>query len=158
MFGDAVCMDAIKVEETCGMHVHIDRRNMTALSLGKLIKFMQDADNKTFLELIAGRKENRFTKLANNLPVSSMIRGTASSDRYQGINVQNTQTAEIRIFKTPDNYNTLLQNLEFVTAITDFTQPSNSGVKELTHGHFQQFVKQNSSTYKQLNSFLKANT
>lgn len=154
-FEDEELMKRIKVESTCGMHVHIDRRKMSALTLGKLIQFMQNKDNKTLLQLIAERSDNRFSKLATGLTVTSFHRGLASEDRYQGINTQNQNTAEIRIFKTPNSFKQFLKNMEFVSAISDFVQPANSGVKDMTTDSFLHFVKNNKFIYKELFTFLK---
>lgn len=154
-FEDEELMKRIKVETTCGMHVHIDRRKMSALTLGKLIQFMQNKDNKTLLQLIAERSDNRFSKLATGLTVTSFHRGLASGDRYQGINTQNQNTAEIRIFKTPNSFKQFLKNMEFVSAISDFVQPANSGVKDMTTDSFLHFVKSNKFIYKELFTFLK---
>ncbi len=39
----------------CGMHVHIDSRAFSALTLGKFITFFNDTKNATFIRQIAGR-------------------------------------------------------------------------------------------------------
>ena len=44
-----------KVEDHCGLHVHIDSRAFTALTLGKFLLFFNDPDNADFLKFIAGR-------------------------------------------------------------------------------------------------------
>ena len=157
MFDDNTLMKLLAVESTCGMHVHIDRRKMTALTVGKLIKFMQDPENKSFIERIAGREENRFFRLATDLSVTSYHRGNASNERYLGINTQNTQTAELRIFKTPSDYPVFVKNMEFASALTSFVQPANSGIKNLTAPGFLKYIKDTRSTYKELYKFTKEN-
>ena len=44
-----------KAEDHCGLHVHIDSRAFTALTLGKFLLFFNDPDNADFLNSIAGR-------------------------------------------------------------------------------------------------------
>ena len=148
--------DNLQVKASCGMHVHIDRRQMSPLTLGKLIKFMQEAKNKAFLEAIAERKESTYAKLGNDLGVTSYHRGQASVERYLGVNVQNQNTAEIRIFRTPNTQEKIQKNLEFVSALSQFIHPANSGINNLLHTDFLQYVKENRSTYKQLFKFCQA--
>lgn len=157
-FDDPLLMERLEVQSTCGMHVHIDRRKMSALSLGKLIQFIQNQENKTFLETVAGRLTNRYAKLSTDLSVTSFQRGLASSDRYLGINTQNQNTAEIRIFKTPITYSKFAENLEFVSALNEFVQPANSGIKDLSTKGFLKFVKENRGIYKEFYKFTKETT
>jgi hypothetical protein len=154
MFEDEECMSSIQVKESCGMHVHIDRTKMGSLTLGKLLKFMQADENKSFLGLVAGREANHFARLGTNDPISAFHRGNYR-ERYRGINLQNSSTAEVRIFRTPDTFDKFLTNIEFITALTDYVEPANSGVNELSYKHFTKFVQGNSSSYKQLHKVMK---
>lgn len=157
VYHDPLIWERLEVKPTCGMHIHIDRRTMSALTLGKLINFMQKKDNQSFIETIAERSSNSYSKLGTNLSVTSMIRGFADTDRYQGINVQNRHTAELRIFKTPSTYKSFQKNVEFTSALTSFVQPANSGIKESGYGEFLTYVKTNRSTYQELYKFTKEN-
>jgi hypothetical protein len=44
-----------KAEDHCGLHVHIDSRAFTALTLGKFLLFFNDPNNADFLKFVAGR-------------------------------------------------------------------------------------------------------
>ncbi len=44
-----------KAEDHCGLHVHIDSRAFTALTLGKVLLFFNDPNNADFLNFVAGR-------------------------------------------------------------------------------------------------------
>lgn len=156
MYGEPKLWERLEVLPTCGMHVHIDRRKMTALTLGKLIAFMQQKQNQEFLEVIGERTSNRFSILGNDFSVTSGIRGIAAGSRYTGLNITNANTAEIRIFKTPSDFNTFQKNLEFVSALVSFVQPANSGIKDTHYGAFLNFVN-NQNTYKALRKFHKEN-
>lgn len=45
----------LAIKSNCGMHVHVDRRKMGELQLGKLLSFMYKKDNESFITVIAGR-------------------------------------------------------------------------------------------------------
>lgn len=42
-------------DSSCGMHVHVDSRAFTALSLGRFMQLYNDPDNAVFIKAIAGR-------------------------------------------------------------------------------------------------------
>lgn len=44
-----------KAEDHCGLHVHIDSRAFTALTLGKFLLLFNDPNNADFLKFVAGR-------------------------------------------------------------------------------------------------------
>ncbi len=155
MFDEPLLEKRLQVLPSCGMHVHIDKSKMSALALGKLISFIQNKENQKALQKIAGREANTYSKLGTNHSITSLHRGTAQSDRYQGINLQNAETSEIRIFRTPKDFPTFMKNMEFVSALSEYVQPCNSGVKENTFDHFLHFVNKNTSTYKELSKFIK---
>jgi len=156
-YNDPLIWERLEVKPSCGMHVHIDRRKMSALSLGKLITFVQQKSNQPFIEKIAGRNSCAYSLLGNDLPITSFHRGTASHNRYLGMNTQNKNTAELRIFKTPSTFSEFRKNMEFTSALTSFVQPSNSGIKDTTYGAFLNYVSSNKSTYKELAKFHKNN-
>ena len=154
MFEDELCMSSLEVKSSCGMHVHISRKGMSPLALGKMLKFMQSKYNKEFLQLIAGREDNNYCKLGTDPMISAHFRGL-ENERYRGLNLQNENTAEVRIFRTPDTMDKFIKNIEFVTALTDFVQPANSGVKECTHEHLTKFVLANRRSYPSLHKSFK---
>jgi len=156
MFEDTQCMGSLRVQSTCGMHVHIDKQKLTALTLGKLVSFMQSSHNKDFIKLIAGRATNNYAKTGTDHTVTSIHRGLLT-DRYNGVNNNNRATIELRVFKTPNDFAVFERNMEFVDAISAFIQPGNSGVKETTWEMFHKFVASQRSTYRNLNQFLKTN-
>lgn len=157
LYNDPLIWERLEVKSTCGMHVHIDRRKMTALTLGKLINFIQQKENQSFIETIAERASNNYSILGNDLAVTSHHRGAASTNRYYGLNTTNQNTAELRIFKTPATFEVFQKNIEFASALTTFVHPANSGIKDTNYGAFLKYVSSNSSTYKELHKFHKKN-
>ena len=155
MFEDTACMDTLVVEKTCGMHVHVEKKKLSSLTLGKLTLFMQAKKNKEFLETIAERQSNSYTRTGTDLSVTSVHRGVASGDRYQALNLTNQNTIEFRIFKTPEEYGSFLKNMEFIDAITTFAMPATSGIQDVHYESFLNFVKNNRKTYTELYSFTK---
>lgn len=156
-YADTLIWERLEVKDSCGMHIHIDRRKMSALSLGKLINFVQQKENQSFIETIAERTANSYAQLGNDLSVTSFHRGIASTQRYLGMNTQNKDTAELRIFKTPSTFESFQKNMEFASALTSFVQPANSGIKDTNYEAFLNYVKSNSNTYKELFKFNKKN-
>jgi len=155
MFEDTACMDTLVVEKTCGMHVHVEKKKLSSLTLGKLTLFMQAKKNEKFLETLAERQSNSYTKTGTDLSVTSVHRGVASGDRYQALNLTNQNTIEFRIFKTPEEYGSFLKNMEFIDAITTFAMPATSGIQDVHYESFLNFVKNNRKTYTELYSFTK---
>jgi len=154
MFDNSDLMDYIEVKDTCGMHVHVDRSKLNMLTTGKLLKFMSTKANQSFIELVGERPANRYTKLGQDFKVTdASYRGIY--DRYQGLNLTNSRTIEFRIFETPKEHDTLRKNLEFVTALVDYSSPANSGVNDTNWQSFASYLLKNRSQYKELNKFLK---
>lgn len=98
-----------KAEDHCGLHVHIDSRAFTALTLGKFLLFFNDPNNADFLKFVAGRHP-LFNVPARSyaamhtpiddedgkpLPLNpATIRHHAGYNRYKMINLTNLTEAE----------------------------------------------------------------
>ena len=50
---------------TCGIHIHVSRKALTALQIGKLIVFINDRVNRDFITAIAGRYDTGYSKIKN---------------------------------------------------------------------------------------------
>ena len=90
----------------CGVHVHIDSRAFTSLTLGKFINFINDRDNATFIKSIAGRHPRDGGKAADYCaqlsqpmgakPTVHLKRnGTSHTSRYRMVNVTNLSYSEM---------------------------------------------------------------
>ena len=94
----------------CGMHVHVSRAPLSALTIGKVLVFINADENKKFVVSIAGR-ESGYAEISPKKIVDA--------NRYCGsgaINLGNEDTIEFRIFKGTLKKTSFMKNLEFVAA------------------------------------------
>lgn len=133
----------------CGMHVHIDSRAFTPLSLGKFLMFYNQTDNHDFIRDIAGRHpdtdygaKNYARKISEERTVSpiKVKRAGDNNSRYNMVNVTNLtdyeqdrlgvnvtrdskgsySTVEVRIFRGTLRKARLLAQIEFAHASVIF--------------------------------------
>lgn len=133
----------------CGMHVHIDSRAFSPLTLGKFMMFMNNHANATFIKSIAGRhpttdgQAERYARTISQKyvadPLSAKL-GQASPDRYHLVNLTNLghaeqlrlgcevnrdckgdySTVELRVFRATLRKSRLLAQIEFAHAAVMF--------------------------------------
>jgi hypothetical protein len=125
----------LKIEKNVGMHVHISRKPLSHLTLGKLTEFLNRQDNKQFIAHIAGRIDNNYARMDNGRNVTYPWRNKHGGDRYNALNLNNQNTVEVRLFATPMNYKEFASRLQFVQALVDYCMPaqSNESLKKQTH-------------------------
>lgn len=134
---------------SCGMHVHIDSRAFTALTLGKLLMFFNKEDNGALIRRIAGRHPNVDIQARDYAALESQstltdpnkaLKGKHPS-RYRIVNTTNLRhdelmrlgvneatynsdarynTIEIRIFRASLKRSRLLAQIEFANAVVFF--------------------------------------
>lgn len=136
-----------------GMHIHVDKRKMSWLTVGKLLSFMQNDENKEFIHLI-GERSSYYATTGGNNRVSEPWVGQRG-ERYRALNLQPENTVEFRIFATPTTFDQFKKNIEFVDALTTYCSPGNSGAKETHHEDFKGWVQDNRGQYKSLFTFMK---
>jgi hypothetical protein len=150
----------LKIESNVGMHVHISRKPLSQLTLGKMAEFLNRLDNKQFIHHIAGRIDNNYAKqdAKRNITFPWKQLRNGGGDRYNALNLQNQNTVEIRLFATPMDYKTFAMRLQFCQALVDYCQPAQNSIplKQQTHyGSFINWVRQERYSYPELNSHLK---
>jgi len=125
----------LKVEKNVGMHVHISRKPLSQLTLGKMTEFLNRLDNKQFIAHIAGRIDNNYARMNSERTVTFPWRNRSGGDRYNALNLNNQNTVEVRLFATPMNYKEFASRLQFVQALVDYCSPcsSNESLKKQTH-------------------------
>ena len=70
---------------TCGTHIHVDRRAVTPLEIGKLLLFVNGNHNSSFITTFAGRGITQWCKrYAKNIKD-----GLERTDKYESINTGN---------------------------------------------------------------------
>ena len=125
----------LKIEKNVGMHVHISRKPLSQLTLGKMTEFLNRPENKLFIGFIAGRIDNQYARMDSGRNVTYAWRNKNGGDRYNALNLNNQNTVEVRLFATPMNYKEFASRLQFVQALVDYCMPaqSNESLKKQTH-------------------------
>lgn len=128
----------------CGMHVHVSKAGFkNEIHQGKFISFYNLTGNREFIETIAGRKANEYCRFRNDKKVSSVVKKEIDGgDRRVAVNMQNTHTLEVRIFKGNVKKEGFFKNLEFVHATIEFTKQSSISMGGLSHTAFLEWLKQ----------------
>jgi len=138
---------------TCGMHIHISKNNFTTWHLYRFLKFF--VENKEFITSISQRKIEKLKKWANieDDNDTSLIykakKKDGNSERYVAINLKNTKTIEIRIFRGTLNLNSFMKNIEFSHALFMYTKEN----KEVSLDGFKSYI-QSSCDYSNLKKFI----
>ena len=158
----------------CGMHVHIDSRAFTSLTLGKFIMLINTEANADFIRKIAGRhplmdsqartycRTETQTELSNP---SKALKGK-SNDRYTMVNIANLKrveakrlgvptydsgrynTVELRIYRASLKKERLLAQLEFTHAAVMFCRVAS--MRDLDGVSFLKWLKTTDNRYPHL--------
>lgn len=138
---------------TCGMHIHISKKSFGTWQLFRFIKFFNEY--KEFIVSISQRKVEQLKKWASieDESESELIykakKKCGNSSRYCAINLQNSATIEIRIFRGTLNFQSFMKNIEFIDALFNYTKDSNN----CTLTGFKEFINSTSS-YSNLKKFI----
>jgi hypothetical protein len=125
----------LKIANNVGMHVHVSRKPLSQLTIGKLTEFLNRLDNKSFIHHIAGRIDNNYARMNSDRTIIFPRKNRHGGDRYNALNLNNEKTIEVRLFATPMNYKEFASRLQFVQALVDYCSPaqSNESLKKQTH-------------------------
>ena len=158
----------------CGMHVHIDSRAFTSLTLGKFIMLMNAESNAEFIRKIAGRhplmdsqaRSYCRTETQSELSNPSKALKGKSNDRYTIVNIANLKrteakrlgvplydsgrynTVELRIFRASLKKERLLAQLEFTHAAVMFCRVAS--MRDLDGVSFLKWLKTTDNRYPHL--------
>jgi hypothetical protein len=175
------------VDNHVGMHIHVDKFNLTKEQIQKLVYFVYR--NPDFCKIIGEREFNKYCRQQepcddeelemNGGSFYNANVGSKKNHKHKMLNVARYGTIEFRFFKSTNDYNTFLKNMQFVIALVNFVKQSKLKITEWKIGgqsipsiydgrcydveegfnilvkEFISYVKNNQATYKQLYSFLK---
>lgn len=133
---------------TCGFHVHVSRQNLTPLHIQKIIVFINAPENLELVTKVAQRKDTRWAKIADK----QIGHCGHSHDRYEAVNLSNSNTIEFRIFRGNTRTDRILKNIQFVHATVEFTR--DRSYRDLSSKSFMEFVSANKREYKELHDFI----
>lgn len=116
--------------DTCGMHVHLNRKAFKGDHLYRFIHFVYE--NPDFIKAMSQRTEydlNRWASLdkeeqdePNEPFLVAKAAGKKGWEKYSAVNTGNEDTVEVRIFKGTLNPTSFMKNLELVTAMYEYTR------------------------------------
>ena len=134
-----------------GLHIHISRKPISQLSIGKLLVFINNPDNQDKIVAIAGRPSNNWAKLSPK-KITDIKKQTS---RYEAVNLQNNDTVEFRIFASTVDHKLILARLEFVHSLTVWVK--DQSMLHLTWNNFTDYVRENKALYPNLVEWLENN-
>lgn len=138
---------------TCGMHIHISKKSFNTWHLYRFLKFF--VENKEFIASISQRKIEKLKKWANieDDNDTSLIykakKKEGNSSRYVAVNLGNSQTIEIRIFRGTLNSNSFMKNIEFAHSLFMYTKEN----KDISLDGFKIYIE-SSCDYSNLKKFI----
>ena len=115
------------------------RQYVTQSQIYRIQSFLNDVRNESLIRAVARRYENGFSKFKPQM-AKFTPHGKNTGDRYEALNVQNSETIEFRIFRGSLRYESIIAALEFVNATLTFCT---SGVTAITDFHaigFKRFI------------------
>lgn len=130
-----------------GIHVHVNRAALSALTLGKMLVFLNNEDNREFLEAIAQRTANQWCK---RKPKTIGDGRRESQDKYEILNVAG-RTAEFRMFKSNLLHERVFKNLEFCESLVRWCRTTPAG--QLSARGYFVFLQDRASQYPFLHKF-----
>ena len=142
---------------TCaGLHIHINKKALTPLEVGKLLVFVNDKKNARFIEDIAGRNMNRWCKSKTKKIADGQYQ---SDDRYEAVNTVPSKTVELRIFKSNVSEHGFMRALEFTDGMIRYLKQSSMREQSLSYKSFISYIKkpENRSEYPNFWSWLITN-
>ncbi len=144
-------------QRCCGIHIHIDKRTLSQMQLGKMLVFLNDPTTRKFIEKVAGRGANSYTKFEDGKKVieGKKLKSGRSPCRYVALNVGDN-TAEMRIFRGTLNPESFFKNLDFAEALVEWTGLANgcSLADAANPEAFCKFVHKNAHRWTHLNNKL----
>lgn len=123
---------------TCGLHVHVSRKGMSSLQIAKMVAFVNDPDNTALIEGVARRGATSYCKIQKKNKVSEYLQ---SEGRYEAVNIRNSRTIELRIFRGTLKYESVIAAIEFSNALVEFCKLGNASIRDLTTAKFMEFIK-----------------
>jgi len=139
---------------TCGLHVHVSRKNMHVMQLNKMNVFLNHPDNHELVKAVARRYDVNYARIAQKRLSTAH---KYDVERRDALNITNDRTVEFRIFKGTLVHDTLLSAIEFANAVVNFTMPASSAGFHLSTLRFLDFIDSSSqrSETKHLRKHLK---
>ena len=119
---------------TCGLHVHVSKKGLSALTISKAVCFVNNPSNQSLIKAIARRYGSGYCRAKH----VTLANGAQCGDKYEMINLNKRHTMEFRIFRGTLNYNAIQAALEFTNAVINFSTATS--MEELNELKFLEFI------------------
>lgn len=149
----------LKKADNVGMHVHVSRKPLSVLTVGKLTEFMNRTDNVKFITHIAGRAPNNYCRQSSERTISYPWLNQSNTERYNALNLNNKDTVEFRIFSTPLTYDEFASKVQFCQALVDYCKPAAVSLpikQQTSHHSFINWALSNYKFYPELAAKIKS--
>lgn len=136
---------------TCGLHIHVSRKGLTAtdqIKIGLFVGF-----NYAKLKVFGRRDYNHYCK-QKQIEKGKLKDVVYSPDRYEAVNFTNRNTIEFRFFKGTLKMDTIMASVEFVDALCAYVKQN--GFPTINRPCWNEFVAfcQKDKTYNTLVSYM----
>lgn len=122
----------IDIDDEYGMHVHVSRKPLGQLTIGKVLVFVNDPANAAFLDELAEREPNSYCdREAKKISDVKKFRERAA------LNLGNENTIEFRLFRTCDNFESFARKLIFVHDLIHWAR--NTSIQDINLISFQRW-------------------
>jgi hypothetical protein len=136
----------------CGIHIHVNREALSALTVGKLLVFLNADENEGLVTTIAQRASNSMCERDAKKAKVSAVRSSETC-RYDILNVTNGGTIEFRLFRGNLRPERVLKNIEFCHALIRFCEQTS--IKDAADRFlFLGWLEKNAKNYPHLVAFL----
>jgi hypothetical protein len=109
--------------DNAGIHIHVSRDAFVSDShQARFVNLI--TRNQDFFQALAGRESRQWARfdMDNLKHINNRIKRTYHTDRYSAVNLQNTPTLEVRIFKSSLNERRLKMSMQLVDACVKYTE------------------------------------
>lgn len=141
-----------RLTEACGMHIHINKAALSALTIGKMLVFLNSETLSPLISTIAQRGSGHFCSRDGAKKVTDGIK--RSDNRYDIMNVSRSHpTCEVRMFRGNLRPERVYKNLEFCHALVQYCR--NTSLQDLQDwGNFSRWLVSKRGHYPYLVQFL----
>lgn len=143
---------------TCGLHVHVSRKPLSPLTIGKIVCFMNSECSVPFVVALAGRESfyngDYDPEKAVKSPAALEKHATHSPlSRYEAVNLCNRDTIEFRVFKGTTDTMHVLADIEFCEALVRWSM-TNSVQECDSVPAFLTWVRERADVYSNLLTYI----
>lgn len=135
--------------ESTGLHVHLSRSFFSSLDLAKFIYFINAEENRKEVVMLAGRTSPVYSRLRKKKFAMEIF---SDGRRYEAVNLQPSNTIEVRMFKGTLSTLHVLADIEFCHALANYVKVSS--IQDLQWEKFWVYVLAQKDLYKHLISYM----